>query len=108
MRDAFERAENDADPETRKALMSFAIVGGGPTGVELAGVIGELSRSILAKDFRNIDPRRTRVVLLEAGERMLPALSEASAARAARDLEALGAQVWTKCCVPTPCSGRPV
>jgi NADH dehydrogenase len=97
--DAFERAENEADPETRKALLSFAIVGGGPTGVELAGAIGELSRSTLAKDFRNIDPRRTRVVLLEAGERILPAFSEASAARAARDLEGLGAQVWTNSAV---------
>jgi len=93
--EAFERAENEADPEIRRALLSFAIVGGGPTGVELAGAIGEMSRSTLAKDFRNIDPRRTRVVLLEAGERILPAFSEASAARATRDLESLGVQVWT-------------
>ncbi|MEM1249942.1 MAG: NAD(P)/FAD-dependent oxidoreductase [Acidobacteriota bacterium] len=92
---AFESAENESDPERRKALLTFAIVGGGPTGVELAGAIAELSRSTLTKDFRKIDPRRTRVVLIEAGPRILPAFSEESAARATRDLEELGAQVWT-------------
>jgi len=97
--DAFERAESEEDPETRKALLSFAIIGGGPTGVELAGAIGEMSRSTLAKDFRNIDPSRSRVVLLEAGERILPTFSEASAARATRDLESLGVQVWTNSAV---------
>lgn len=92
---AFESAENETDPERRKALLTFAIVGGGPTGVELAGAIAELSRSTLTRDFRKIDPRRTRVVLIEAGPRILPSFSEKSAARAARDLEELGAQVWT-------------
>ncbi len=104
---AFERAENESDPEEQKALLSFAIVGGGPTGVELAGAIAELSRSTLAKDFRNIDPRRTRVVLIEAGSRILPMFSEASSARATRDLEELGAQVWTSTMV-TDVSGERV
>ena len=93
---AFESAENEDDAERRKELLTFAIVGGGPTGVELAGAIAELSRSTLEKDFRRIDPRRTRVVLIEAGPRILPMFSEASSARATRDLEELGAQVWTQ------------
>jgi NADH dehydrogenase len=71
--------------------LTFVVVGGGPTGVELAGAIGEMS----AKDFRNIDPKLARVILLEAGPRILPTFSEQLAARAARDLEHLGAQVWT-------------
>ncbi len=93
---AFESAENEEDPEVRKELLTFAIVGGGPTGVELAGAIAELSRSTLTKDFRRIDPRRTRVVLIEAGPQILAAFSAASAVRATRDLEELGAQVWTE------------
>ena len=92
---AFEDAEREADPERKKALLTFVIVGGGPTGVELAGAIGEMSRFTLARDFRQIDPKLTRVILIEAGPRILPSFSEPLASRAVRDLEALGVQVWT-------------
>ena len=94
--DAFEMAESESDPEQRRAWLTFVVVGGGATGVELAGAIGEMSRFTLAKDFRNIDPTLTRVVLIEAGERILPSFSPASSRRATRDLERLGVQVWTQ------------
>ncbi len=91
---AFEAAENTADPAVQRQQLTFVVVGGGPTGVELAGAIGEMSRYTLARDFRRIDPRLARVVLVEAGPRILPAFSPASAARAVRDLEIVGVQVW--------------
>lgn len=94
--EAFEAAERETDRERRRQFLTFAIVGGGPTGVELAGAIGEMSRYTLARDFRSIDPRLTRVILIEAGPRILPAFAEKMAARAARDLESLGVQVWTQ------------
>ena len=90
---AFEEAERISDPDERSRLLTFAIVGGGPTGVELAGAIAEMSRFTLAKDFRSISARSARVVLLEAGPRILPMFSESQAARAVRDLEALGVDV---------------
>jgi NADH dehydrogenase len=93
---AFERAERETDPERRKRDLTFAIVGGGPTGVELAGAIGEMSRFTLAKDFHNIDPKLTRVILIEAGPRILPSFDAVLASRATRDLETLGVQVWTQ------------
>jgi NADH dehydrogenase len=93
--DAFERAETEPDAAVRKALLSFVVVGGGPTGVELAGAIGEMSRFTLARDFRNIDPKLTRVILIEAGDRILPSFAADLASRATRDLERLGVQVWT-------------
>ncbi len=93
--EAFEGAERATDPERRRQLLTFVIVGGGPTGVELAGAIGEMSRYTLARDFRSIDPRLTRVVLIEAGPRILPAFADTMASRAVRDLESLGVQVWT-------------
>ena len=93
--DAFEEAEKEEDPERQRALLTFAVVGGGPTGVELAGALGEMSRFTLARDFRRIDPKRARVILVEAGPRILPSFSDSLASRAARDLEALGVQVWT-------------
>jgi NADH dehydrogenase len=92
---SFEEAEKEADPVRRKTLLTFVIVGGGPTGVELAGAVGEMSRFTLARDFRNIDPKLTRVILVEAGPRILPMFSEQQASRAVRDLESLGVQVWT-------------
>ena len=92
---AFEEAEKQSDPAKQEALLTFAIVGAGPTGVELAGAIGEMSRFTLARDFRRVDPKLARIVLIEAGPRILPAFSERQAARAARDLEALGVEVWT-------------
>jgi NADH:ubiquinone reductase (H+-translocating) len=92
---AFELAEREPDPERRKQQLTFVIVGGGPTGVELAGAIGEMSRFTLARDFRNIDPKLTRVILVEAGPRILPSFAPELASRATRDLEMLGVQLWT-------------
>ena len=90
---AFERAETEPDPDERRRLLSFVVVGGGPTGVEMAGAIAELAKRALASDFRSIDPRGARVILIEAGPRLLtpfdPALSEA----ARRSLEQLGVDV---------------
>ena len=92
---AFERAERESDPAKRKAFLTFVIIGGGPTGVELAGAIGEMSRFTLARDFRNIDPKLTRVILVEGGKGILPSFSNSLTSRATRDLENLGVQVWT-------------
>jgi NADH dehydrogenase len=91
---AFELAERESDPERRKQSLTFVIVGGGPTGVELAGAIGEMSRFTLARDFRHIDPKLTRVMLIEAGPRILPSFDPVLASRAVRDLETLGVQIW--------------
>ena len=96
---AFENAERAADPEERRKYLTFVIVGGGPTGVELAGAIGEMSRYTLAKDFRSINAKSARVILVEAGPRILPMFSEPQAERAMRDLESLGVQVWVSCAV---------
>lgn len=93
--EAFEAAERDTNPGIRRRHLTFVVVGGGPTGVELAGAIGEMSRYTLARDFRSIDPRQTRVILVEAGPRILPSFDEKLATRAMRDLESLGVQVWT-------------
>ena len=93
--EAFEAAERDQSIEARRRHLTFVVVGGGPTGVELAGAIGEMSRYTLARDFRSIDPRQTRVILVEAGPRILPTFDLKLAARAMRDLESLGVQVWT-------------
>ena len=96
---AYERAEIERDPARQKELLTFVVVGGGPTGVELAGALGEMSRFTLAADFRNIDPALARVILVEAGPRILPSFSAEQARRATRDLEALGVQVWTSSAV---------
>ncbi|MBX9768751.1 MAG: NAD(P)/FAD-dependent oxidoreductase, partial [Bdellovibrionales bacterium] len=92
---AFELAERETNPEVQKKLLTFVVVGAGPTGVELAGAIGEISRFTLSKDFTNIDPSRTRIVLIEAGSRILSSFSESLSRKAARDLENLGVQIWT-------------
>ncbi len=92
---AFEEAEKEADKSKQKKLLTFIIVGGGPTGVELAGAIGEMTRYTLGRDFRNIDPKLTRIILLEAGPRILSMFSASQSSRATRDLESLGVQVWT-------------
>lgn len=97
--DAFEEAEKETDRARQRALLTFAIVGGGPTGVELAGAIGEMSRFTLARDFRRIDPKLARIMLIEAAPRILPGLHESLASRAVRDLESLGVQVWTSSAV---------
>lgn len=92
---AFEKAELTTNPDERRKLLTFVVVGGGPTGVELAGAIGEMSRFTLARDFRNIDPSQARIILIEAGPRLLQMFPEKLASRAMRDLEALGVQAWT-------------
>jgi len=92
---AFEKAERATDSEERRKYLTFVIVGGGPTGVELAGAIGEMSRHTLAKDFQVIDSRSAKVILVEAGPRILPMFTEQSAARAARDLKTLGVEIRT-------------
>jgi NADH:ubiquinone reductase (H+-translocating) len=90
---AFEEAENETDPDERRRLMNIAIVGGGPTGVELAGAIAELARRALAKDFRNIDPRAARIVLIEAGPSLLATMPADLSNDAQRRLEKLGVEV---------------
>jgi NADH dehydrogenase len=93
---AFEDAEKEEDGSRQRALLTFVVVGGGPTGVELAGALGEMSRFTLARDFRRIDPKLAKIILVEAGPRILPMFSERLASRAVRDLESLGVQVWTQ------------
>ena len=93
---AFEQAENCADAEERQRLLTFVIVGGGPTGVELAGAIAELARHGLAGEFRNIDPARARVLLVQSAPRLLPAFPESLSEVSAQSLRALGVEVLTK------------
>jgi NADH:quinone reductase (non-electrogenic) len=90
---AFERAERETDPDRRAALLTFVIIGAGPTGVELAGTIAELARDTLPPDFRNIDTHTARVVLIEAGPRVLAGFPEDLSAYAQRSLESLGVEI---------------
>jgi NADH dehydrogenase len=90
---AFERAEREKDAERRAALLTFVIVGAGPTGVELAGTIAELARDTLRPDFRSIDTQKARVVLIEAGSRVLAGFPDDLSAYAQRSLESLGVEV---------------
>ena len=90
---AFERAEIESDPDERRRLLNFAVVGGGATGVELVGAIAELARHALASEFRTIDPRSARIVLVEAGPRILGQFDESLSLSAQRALERLGAEV---------------
>jgi NADH dehydrogenase len=90
---AFERAEREADPQRRAALLTFVIIGAGPTGVELAGTIAELAQDTLPPDFRNIDTHKTRVVLIEAGPRVLAGFADELSAYAQRSLERIGVEV---------------
>jgi NADH dehydrogenase len=90
---AFERAEMETDPARRDVLLTFVVIGGGPTGVELAGAIGELARGTLKHDFRNFDPARTRVILVEAVDRLLPSFPISLSRHARQALEALGVEV---------------
>jgi NADH dehydrogenase FAD-containing subunit len=92
---AFEKAESSHDPEERRRLLTFVIVGGGPTGVEMAGAIAELAKKTLVKDFRTIDPASARVLLVEGGPRVLLAFPEDLSAKARRSLEKLGVEVLT-------------
>jgi NADH dehydrogenase FAD-containing subunit len=90
---AFERAEGAVNPTTRGALLTFVIIGGGPTGVELAGKIIEIARHALIKDFRSIDPGIARVLLIEAGQRLLPTFPTELSKEAQKRLEELGVEV---------------
>lgn len=90
---AFESAEVEADAEARRAALTFVIVGGGPTGVELAGAIAEIARSVIPQDFRRVDTRTARVVLVEALPRILPAMPEKCSTDAKKQLEELGVEV---------------
>lgn len=92
---AFERAERESDPQKKKSLLTFVVVGAGPTGVELSGAIAEISRDSLAKDFRAIDPRAARIVLVEAGPRVLAQYGEDSSRRAEMTLRRKGVEVLT-------------
>jgi NADH:quinone reductase (non-electrogenic) len=92
---AFENAEREPDSARRATLLTFVIVGGGPTGVELAGALAEIARHSLARDFRHFDPRSARVVLVEAGPAVLPAFPERLREAARRDLERIGVEVRT-------------
>src|SRR2546423_12396108 len=96
---AFEPGENAPDPAMQRRLLSFVIVGGGPTGVELAGAIADISRTVLVRDFREIDPASARILLVEAGPRILPAFSEELSQRASEDLRSLGVEVRTSAAV---------
>jgi NADH:quinone reductase (non-electrogenic) len=90
---AFESAERETDDARRDRLLTFVIVGGGPTGVELAGAVSELARGTLVHDFRRFDPRRARVILVEGGPRLLSAFPARLSARAHRSLENLGVDI---------------
>ena len=103
---AFERAETETDAARRAALLTFVIVGGGPTGVELAGAIAELARATLRRDFRAFDPARTRVLLVEAVDRLLPAFPSDLAGPASAALTSLGVEVLTNTRVTAIEEGR--
>jgi NADH dehydrogenase len=92
---AFEHAEREPDPAARSVLLTFVVVGGGPTGVEMAGAIAEISRQSLARDFRHFDPSSARVLLIEAGPSVLATFPESLRESARRDLERLGVEVRT-------------
>ncbi|RIV45559.1 NAD(P)/FAD-dependent oxidoreductase [Flagellimonas pelagia] len=90
----FEQALLTDDLHARDALMNFVIVGGGPTGVELAGALAEIKKGILPKDYPDLDTRRAQINLVQAGDRLLPAMSEVASRKAERFLEELGVNVW--------------
>ena len=92
---AFEGAEREADTAARRRLLTFVIVGAGPTGVELAGAMAEIARTVLREDFRHIDTSSARIILLEAADRVLPLYPAVLSARARRQLEKLGVEVRT-------------
>jgi NADH:ubiquinone reductase (H+-translocating) len=93
---AFEAAEKETDPKKREALLTFVVVGGGPTGVELAGAIAEIAHQSVKEDFRNIDTTQAKILLFEGMERILPPYPPESSAAAQKSLEKLGVEVQTK------------
>jgi NADH dehydrogenase len=90
---ALERAETEEDRDRRQALLTFVVIGGGPTGIEMAGAIAELARQSVSEDFRSITPHCSRVMLIEAGERLLPSFPPALSEKARRAVEELGVEV---------------
>ena len=102
---AFELAEREPDPVRRHAYLTFVIVGGGPTGVEMAGAVAEIRRYALRRDFRRIDPREATVMLLEGGPRLLPSYPESLSDEAKRELRRLGVEVRTETMVTDIRSG---
>ncbi len=90
---AFERAEREPDAAKRAAWLTFVVIGGGPTGVELAGTLAEIARHTLTNEFRTIDPSKARVLLLEGGRRILNTYPETLSAKAVRQLQRLGVEV---------------
>jgi NADH:quinone reductase (non-electrogenic) len=91
----FELAERESDESRRRALLTFVVIGGGPTGVELAGAIAEISGQVMVSDFRTINPREARVILVEAGPRVLATYPPDLSAKAENSLQGLGVEVWT-------------
>ena len=102
----FERAEREPDAARRRALLTFVVIGGGPTGVEMAGALAEMSRQSLARDFRHFDPGSARVMLLEGGPTILSAFPEPLRAAALHDLKALGVDVHLNSIVTQVAPGR--
>ena len=103
---SFEKAENSADKPERGTLMTFVIVGGGPTGVELAGAFAELARTVLRRDFRHIDPAQARIILIEGAPAILSNFPPDLSLSAQRQLEALGVHVRTSARVKNICKGE--
>ena len=104
---AFEHAEAEEDPDERRRLLTFAVIGAGPTGVELAGAIAELAKVALARDFRTIDPLDARIILIQAADRVLPTFPSTLSQKAHDSLAALGVEVRTGTAV-TECTARHV
>jgi NADH dehydrogenase len=96
---AFEAAERELDPERQAAYLTFVVVGAGPTGAELAGALSEIARQTMVRDFRRIDPKSARVILIEGRDRVLPPYPSSLSAKAARQLQRLGVEVRTNATV---------
>jgi len=103
---AFEQAERESDKARQRRLLTFVVIGGGPTGVELAGSLAEISRHALANDFRTIDPESARIILIEGGASVLSTYSASLSAYARTALERLGVAVWTASLVTNVAEGR--